>query len=189
MIVGVAGPYAAGKGEVVAYLCERGFEAHSLSDVIRDELAAHGLEETRARMIEAGRRLRELHGVEVLAERLAARFTAGRNYVIDSIRHSGEVAALRRRDPAFLLLWVDAPRALRFRRLRARARPGDPTSEAELAAFEAREARGDTAGGQELAAIEAAADARLENDSDRAALRAGVDRLLAGGRATHRAGV
>ena len=43
MILGVAGPYAAGKGEVVAYLRERSFAAFSLSDVIREELAARGL--------------------------------------------------------------------------------------------------------------------------------------------------
>ena len=38
MILGVSGAYAAGKGEAVAFLEGRGFEAYSLSDVIRDEL-------------------------------------------------------------------------------------------------------------------------------------------------------
>ncbi len=179
MIVGVAGPYAAGKGEVVDYLAAHRFEAHSLSDVIRQELASQGLSETRERMIEAGRRLRERHGPQVLAERLAARFVAGRNYVIDSIRHSGEIAALRRHDPSFLLLWVDAPRELRFRRLRERGRPGDPVSEGDLGAFEAREARGDAPGGQQMEAIEAAADERIWNDGDLDALRRKVDRVLA----------
>ena len=42
MILGVSGPYGAGKGEVVAYLEARSFYAFSLSDVIRDELRARG---------------------------------------------------------------------------------------------------------------------------------------------------
>ena len=62
MILGVSGPYASGKGEVVAFLKERSFVAYSLSDLIRRELADQGLEETRERMIETGngRRVVEL---------------------------------------------------------------------------------------------------------------------------------
>ena len=39
MILGVSGPYASGKGEVMAFLEERSFRVYSLSDVIRAELA------------------------------------------------------------------------------------------------------------------------------------------------------
>lgn len=70
MILGVAGPNGAGKGEVVAWLQARSFTPLSLSDVLRDELRARGVEETRERMIEAGRALRAAHGPAALAERL-----------------------------------------------------------------------------------------------------------------------
>ncbi len=55
MIIGVAGPNGAGKGEGIRYLAERSFTTLSLSDAIRKELASRGLDETREGMIELGR--------------------------------------------------------------------------------------------------------------------------------------
>jgi len=52
MIIGLSGRNGAGKGEVLAFLESRSFYAHSLSDVIRDELRRRGQDETRERMIE-----------------------------------------------------------------------------------------------------------------------------------------
>ena len=54
MIIGVAGPNGAGKGEVVQYLAERSFYPVSLSDVIRGVLRDRGIEETRERIILRG---------------------------------------------------------------------------------------------------------------------------------------
>ena len=66
MLIGVAGLNSAGKGEVVSYLVERSFYALSLSDVIRQELADRGIEESRERMIETGTALRAEGGPAVL---------------------------------------------------------------------------------------------------------------------------
>jgi dephospho-CoA kinase len=181
MIVGVAGPYAAGKGEVVRYLEARSFEAHSLSDVIREVLAERGEAETRQRMIETGRALRDQHGPAVLAERLVANFCHGTRYVIDSIRHPAEVETIRAQADHFLLLWIDAPAALRYERLRRRARPGDPRDETELASLEARERGGGDsakAAGQQLDAVAALADLRVWNEGDLGALHRQLDGLL-----------
>jgi dCMP deaminase len=178
MILGISGPYAAGKGEVVAYLSARSFYPLSLSDVIRDELAARRLEETREIMIETGRALRAAHGPAVLAERLRARLEPDRNYVIDSIRHPAEVDALRAVGPRFRLIWVDADPELRFARLRERGRAGDPSSLAELRAMEAREQGGDDPAGQQLAAVAARADWRVRNDGSREELGARVQEIL-----------
>ncbi len=178
MILGVAGPYAAGKGEVIAFLESRSFYAFSLSDVIRDELRGQGLTETRERMIATGNRLREEHGPAVLAQRLLSRLLPDRNYVIDSVRHPAEVAALRAAGRDFKLLWVDADETLRFERLRARGRQGDPQSLDELRRMEAREKGGEGAAGQQLEKVRALADFVLRNDGDRAALHAEVQRIL-----------
>ena len=62
MILGVSGPYACGKGEVVTFLKERSFRAYSLSDVIRNELADRGVKESRERMIETGNSIRAAEG-------------------------------------------------------------------------------------------------------------------------------
>jgi dephospho-CoA kinase len=117
MIVGLSGRNGAGKGEVLAYLESRSFYAHSLSDVIREELASQGVDETRERMIEAGNAIRREHGPGGLAVLLSKRLLPDRNYVIDSIRHPAEVEVLRSRPGRFQLWWVDADEALRFERM------------------------------------------------------------------------
>ena len=178
MILGVSGPYGAGKGEAIAYLQERSFHALSLSDVIRSELAAQGLEETRERMIETGRRLRAQNGPAVLAERLVERLPPDRNCVIDSIRHPAEVEALRRADAHFRLIWVDAEESLRLERIRARARGGDPRTLKELRRLEAAERGGADPAAQQLAAIRDLADFAIQNNGTLAELHAEVQRVL-----------
>lgn len=178
MLIGVAGRNAAGKGEVVQYLVARSFYALSLSDVIRDELAKRGVEESRERMIEAGRELRRAGGPSVLADRLVAKLLPERNYVIDSIRHPAEVAALRASGRAFHLLWIEADEAIRFERMRERARPGDPSTLEGLRALEARELASEDPAAQQLLAVRDLADATLHNDGDFAQLHDAVQRVL-----------
>ena len=127
MILGVSGLNGSGKGEVVRFLETRSFQALSLSDVIRDELRARGQDETRERMIETGRALRQAEGPGALAVRLARRLAPDRHYAIDSVRHPAEVDALRAHAGRFRLLWIEADEATRIARIRARARPGDPS--------------------------------------------------------------
>jgi dephospho-CoA kinase len=122
VILGIAGTYASGKGEICDYLRARSFAVHSLSDVIRDELRERGLGETRERMIETGTALRADGGEGVLAERILARLEPDRNYVIDSIRHPEEVATFRAARPDFRLIWLDADESVRLARRAAAQR-------------------------------------------------------------------
>jgi dCMP deaminase len=180
MILGVAGPYASGKGEAVAFLASRSFIAYSLSDVIRDELARRGLAETRERMIETGNALRAAEGPGALAQRLLGKLHVDRNYVIDSIRHPAEVSVLRSLGRRFRLLWVDADEATRFARLQSRGRPGDPASLAELRRLEGGEMASTDPSGQQLLAVRAQADEVIRNDGSLAELHAELLRLLRG---------
>ena len=178
MILGVSGLNASGKGEVVAYLTQRSFYAHSLSDVIRAELKARGEPETRERMIDTGRELRAKEGVAALATRLLAKLHADRNYVIDSIRHPAEVAALRSAGQLFRLIWVEAAEAERFARMSKRARPGDPATLAELQRLEGRELGSADPAAQQLLAVRELADDTLRNDGDLSELHEQLGRVL-----------
>jgi dCMP deaminase len=178
VIVGVAGPYGAGKGEVVEYLRARSFYALSLSDVVRDELRARGEEETRERMIATGNELRARNGPGALAAKLCARLLPDRNYVIDSIRHPAEIATLRALGRGFRLVWVDADPKLRIERLRSRNRSGDPASLDTLLEQEGRERSGGGESAQQLDAVEALADVRLRNEGSLPALHVAVQALL-----------
>jgi dCMP deaminase len=178
MILGVAGPYASGKGEIVRFLEARSFYVESLSDEIRRVLAERGQEETRERMIETGNELREAEGRGALAQRLLSRLQPDRNYVIDSIRHPAEVAVLRSVGPNFRLIWVDADEGLRLERMRERGRNGDPESLEELRRLEGRELASDNPAGQQLLAVKELADETLANDGTLEVLHEGLQRLL-----------
>jgi dCMP deaminase len=177
MRIGVAGRNAAGKTQVVQYLESRSFHRASLSDVIREDLRAQGLEPTRENMIRRGNELRTAHGPAALAQRIEKLLPRGRNCVIDSIRHPAEVEQLRASGD-FKLLWIEAPVALRFERSRARARPGDAATLAEFEAFEARELGSDDASAQQLLRVAELADAAIQNTGDVAELERALERFV-----------
>jgi len=179
MIIGVAGPNGAGKGEVVAYLAERSFYAVSLSDMIRRVLREREQDETRERMIETGTELRSQGGPGALATALVRTLRPDHNYAVDSIRHPAEVEVLRSTERPFLLLWIDAEEKLRLERLRARGRGGDPASLKELRRLEARERGSDDPAAQQLDAVRARVEEMIANDGSLEELKQRVQQVLA----------
>ncbi|MCA9518616.1 MAG: AAA family ATPase [Myxococcales bacterium] len=178
MIIGLTGKFAAGKGTVAEVLTARGFRYHSLSDVLREELAARGIAESREALTAVGNELRRDGGPDVLARRIQARLQDGGDHIVDSIRNPAEVAALRE-VPGFFLLGVDADRAVRFERLRARARQGDPTTFEQFAALEDKETHSVDPTTQRLAATFDLADEVVRNDGPIDALHAAVLEVVA----------
>jgi dCMP deaminase len=174
MIFGVAGLNGAGKGEIVDYLAARSFSTFSLSDVIREELARRGLEESRECMIEVGTELRTEGGPGVLAQRAVETLEADRNYAIDSIRHPAEVEALQACGHPFKLIWVHADIETRFARLRKRGRSGDPETLERLRELERRELGSDDPAAQQLLAVQKLADFEVPNEGDFDALHQAV---------------
>jgi dCMP deaminase len=170
MMFGVSGFNGAGKGEVIKYLEQRSFHAHSLSDVIRRQLAEEGLEETRDLMIRTGTAIRAEKGPGGLARVLAGKLVGDRNYVIDSIRHPAEVEVLRERSGHFQLIWVAAEPEIRLERIKARGRSGDAVTPEELRAQEDRELGSDDPAAQQLLAVRDLADITIANDG-------GIDEL------------
>src|SRR3989338_119532 len=102
MIIGLTGKNGSGKGEAAKFLKERGFEYHSLSDALREEVKKQKKALSRENLIEAGNALRKAEGPGVLAKRILARLEIDRHYVIDSIRHPSEVEVFRSRN-SFIL--------------------------------------------------------------------------------------
>lgn len=164
---------ASGKSSVCAHLRDQhGYTVLSLSDAIRDEIASLGQEATRDNLLATGNRLRNAHGAAVLAERtlaklrpLVARDTSLR-FCIDSIRHPGEVAALRAFEGGFRLFAVEASAAQRFARLQARGRAGDCATLADFERIEEAELANPDPLGQQVRAVLASADVTLDNDGD-----------------------
>ncbi|MBI4436085.1 MAG: AAA family ATPase [Candidatus Omnitrophica bacterium] len=177
MIIGLTGKNGSGKGEVARFLKERGFHYFSLSDVIRKYLRAKKKPLTRQHLIEAGNRLRVEHGPGVLAERVLSCLDVDKNYVIDSIRHPGEVKTLRRRND-FVLFRVEAPRRLRFERVRRRGREKDPKRLKEFIRLERLEAKSHVEEDQQLQKTLRMADRVIRNNGSLAHLEASLRELL-----------
>lgn len=177
MIIGLTGKNGSGKTEVSEYLKSRGFEYHSLSDEIRDEISKRGLQITRDVLIEVGNELREKHGPGVLAERVLARLEDDQNYVIDSIRNPQEVEVLRRRNN-FTLLAVEAEQAIRFERSRKRGRESAPQTLKQFVEEEARELDSANPASQQLNATREKADIAIENDGTLKELHRRLDELI-----------
>jgi dCMP deaminase len=164
MIIGLTGTNGSGKTTLANHLKEKGFYYFSLSDEIRDELKKQGLPLTRENLIEKGNWLRRTYGDDVLAVRALKRLEPDRNYVIDSIRHPSEVAALRQA-PHFRLFHIDAPVELRYQRARQRNDPRTPSSFEKFIELEKQELDGSNPAGQNLNACAGMADVRLVNDA------------------------
>lgn len=181
IIIGVSGPYASGKGEVLSLLSARGFVCLSLSDVIREEMAQRGRPQTRDEMIRTGNALREKEGPGALASRVVTELRQDRNYAIDSIRHPAEVSVLRGAGLRFVLIWVEAPEDLRFQRLRKRARPGDPTSLERFRELETSECLAGSDVAQDLEGVRRLADVTISNDGGLGELEQKVQAVLESG--------
>eukprot|EP01085_Mycamoeba_gemmipara_P000098 Mycagemm_TRINITY_DN1206_c0_g1::TRINITY_DN1206_c0_g1_i1::g.98::m.98 type:complete len:192 gc:universal TRINITY_DN1206_c0_g1_i1:112-687(+) len=177
-LIGVCGRNASGKTTVTQRLADRGFVALSLSDAIRDELAARKQPTSRENMIEVGNELRRAHGAGVLGQRVVARLNPEKDYVIDSVRHPLEVQAMRNSTRFFRLIAVEASAEVRFARLQARGRTGDTKTLEDFMKVEKLENNHPDPAGQQLDAVMELADLRLDNDTTEEAFVAVVDAML-----------
>lgn len=180
LVIGCTGPNAAGKGEVLKCLSAHGFACVSLSDEIRDEARRRGIAESRETMIALGNELRRRYGPAILARRAVRRIRAMKApcVAVDSVRAVAEVQALRDGfGDRFVLVGVTAPARRRFAFLRARKRPGDPRTLAEMLRLEARE-RGTASFQQQLDRVWELRDATIVNRGTLEELRERVARLV-----------
>lgn len=175
LVIGLTGRNCAGKDTVADLLEVRGFERHSLSDALREELRRRGAAITREALIAVGRELREAEGPAVLAERMKRMIRTDR-VVLVSVRSPAEVESLRRL-PRFVLVAVDARVDVRFERERSRRREQAPLTFEAFKALEAMEETTDR-NAQQLGATIALADRVLPNDDTKEALAAQVEDLL-----------
>ena len=178
MIIGLTGANASGKGEEGSYLKSKGFKYYSLSDILREEARAKGVEPSRENLIKLGNELREKNGPSVLAN-LAIKKIADKNdrVVIDSIRNPFEIKAFRKLK-GFTLIGVDAPLEMRFERAVARNRPGDPETLEEFVEKEKKE-NASVSTNQQLENCLKAADVVIINDSSMEDFRKKINEAIA----------
>ena len=177
MIIGLTGTNGSGKTAVAEHLESLGFERHSLSDEIRRELRAKGLPATRENLIAQGNAIRLAEGRSALADRIKARLSDSRRYVVDSIRNPSEVESLRATG-RFRLLLVDAPQRVRYDRVVARGGDRLPASFEEFVEQEEREWESPDPAAQRMKATIEMADQTVSNEAGLDELREQISSVL-----------
>ena len=182
MIIGLTGKNASGKGEAANCLKSKGFVYYSLSDVIREEATKRNLEHSRDNLISLGNELRKKFGPNYLAQQINLKIkgiinkNSKQNFVVDSIRSPFEAKELMK-NKDFVLVGIDAPVELRFKRLLERNRLGDARTLEEFKKQEEKEnLKSDS--NQQLDATFGMANKFIVNDGTLENLHKKIDKLL-----------
>jgi dephospho-CoA kinase len=173
MIVGITGPISSGKGKVMEFFRDLGFKHHSFSAEIRQVAKERGIEVNRPNLSKLGADLqKESPKLSVLGSRVIRKINEDRkkgvhNFVVDGIRDFQELYLFRlhemdNKDLRFILIGVDAPQELRYKRLRVRGRAGEPKTFEEFKKIDDKEWKG--GGGQEVGRCMKMADYIIQND-------------------------
>jgi dephospho-CoA kinase len=165
--LGLVGPIASGKGTIAEFLKSKGFEAFSLSDVVRDEAKSRSLEINRQNLQDIGNDLRSKFGGAVLVERIIEKAKKFDFVVIDGVRNPQEIAAIKN-DLNGKIVHISAYKNRRLERYLERAEIRGEGS-ATATKFQKSEARdlgaGEDENGQQVAECLALADFKLINNS------------------------
>ncbi|MEM5853255.1 MAG: AAA family ATPase [Candidatus Aenigmatarchaeota archaeon] len=165
-VIGITGTIGSGK-EVVRKILESKFSCYSvtLSSVI---LAHVKVKPDRSTLQDLGNELRKKYGNFILAKLATDYLQRDKEMIIvDGIRNPGEVDYLKKTfGNKFFLIAVDAPRELRWERIKARGKEGDPKSWEEFISVDERDQGvGEPLHGQRVRDCMNMADFLIINDS------------------------
>lgn len=175
MIIGLSGTLGAGKDTVAQYLVQKGFQHLSLSDFVREEARRRKIGLDRDSLRELANIMVEKSGGEILAK-IAMSRKKKKDLVLSSIRRIPEIDYLHK-NKDFILIFVDAPIIIRYRRLRQRARVGDDTmSFKDFKAQEKLEMSGKST--QRLDLCKKKADVLIDNSQTEKHLFKQIDKII-----------
>jgi len=163
MIIGLTGRIAAGKGQIVNYLLEKGFSYTTISNLVREEAAKRGIGITRENLQNLGNEVRKEEGANAWIKRLVSNIKENEEYIVDGIRNSAEVEELRKQR-YFFLISVDAPQKIRFERMLKRAKPSDPKTWDDFLSIDKRDFGEENPNGQQVGKCMKLADFTIVND-------------------------
>ncbi len=165
MRIGLTGSLGAGKGVVSDYLKKKGFVYLSHSDELRELLKEKKIKITRKNLQDEGNRLREREGGNALTKRIINKIKNQKynRIIVDSIRNPAEIEELRKLKNFFLIA-VDAPKKIRFERIKERDRESDPKTWEKFIEVDNRDQGEENEKGQQVKKCIDMADFKLIND-------------------------
>lgn len=142
-VLGVIGRIGAGKDTVAEYVAKKyGYDIVSFRDAVREVTEKEGLEPNRENMQKTGKKYREKYGSEYFTKLVMDNVMHSKNdkIIVKEMRTEGDVKLIKENfGSAMKIIQVKAPRETRFRRLKKRARTGDPQIPEEFNAQEKKE--------------------------------------------------
>lgn len=181
IIIGLVGPIASGKGLLAEHLKLNNFKIFSLSDKVREEARARGMEIKRETLQNIGDDLRIKYGNQILAERVAFDLIGeSGNLVVDSIRNPGEIIYLKERFD-LQIIGVNAQPQLRARYYMQRAKErGEDTADLDHFLKSALRDLGIGQGehGQQVDACLGLADVIFQNNGTKNELTRELDKFM-----------
>lgn len=176
MIIGLTGTIGSGKSEVVKYLKSKGFEHYVYSDILREIAKQRNIEPTRANLQKLGTQIKkESKNLGILSKKLIERAKTDKS-VFDGIRNIDEIAELKKMKGSYVI-GITAPQKLRFKRLKKRAREGDPKTFNEFKKLDNLENRGKTKG-QEINKCLQEVDFKIINNGSQKELHEKIENIL-----------
>ena len=176
MIIGVTGTIASGKGEIVNYLKNKGFEYYVYSDILREVAKQRNIEPTRENLQKLGTDIKKrTKNWGILSKKIIEKIKTDKA-VVDGIRNLDEIREFRKRG-GFYLIGINATQRLRYSRIMKRNRKGDPKTFKGFKKLDNLENRGKTKG-QETNKCLKMVDFLVINDGSLEDLRKKIDRVL-----------
>jgi dephospho-CoA kinase len=158
IIIGITGTLGAGKGTIVDFLKDKGFEHYSVRGFLLEEIRKKGMPENRDSMVVVANGLRAKYSPSYITDQLYLQaLENGKDAVIESIRTPGEIESLREKGN-FYLFAVDADPKKRFERIKMRKSETDNIDFQTFLENEKREMNSDDPNKQNLAKCREMAD-------------------------------
>jgi dephospho-CoA kinase len=177
MIIGVTGTNGAGKGTVIDYLTQKGFQHYSASGFITEEIERRRMPVNRDSMRLVANDLRRSHNPAYLFEPLYERASAeGGDAVLEAPRVIAEATFLK--DRHVPLIAVDAERKVRYERISKRGSVKDDVSFEQFSAQEDRELNAAEAFDMNILGVMKLADFTLHNDGTLEELYTQIEEVL-----------
>ncbi|MEW6407486.1 MAG: AAA family ATPase [Patescibacteria group bacterium] len=178
MIIGITGTLAAGKDTIASYLQKKGFVHYSLSNILREELKKQGIEENIDNLLALGNKLRQEFGPGILGRKTLEKIKNNKEKkaIASSIRHPKEIEELRK-GRNFVLIAVDAPIKIRYKRIQKRKRAGDQVSFEKFKSQEKSQLKGNGTKAQLSKCIKVA-DYKIINNKSFENLYQNIDKIL-----------